>query len=327
MLTLINMNKNESIRQWFNILEREGEYTNILVYAKKDLDGEIIENSFPHADYDGISAINQFLLKNNLSQDNIEIKIPEREFPSKLYQWLMFFKFVSRLPYKSASWNFEPTGWEPYKKPTTPKARAWKIVSKKDTKKIEANAKSHKVHLNSYLLYHLDLSIQKYLVGNEKQRVWFMPVSLRNSNDKGKSGNLVSFIDIYMRNQSISDVNSEIRKELLSGAFFGGYIGFTLGTLIGQTLLEKLVELNHKMQIRTGVFTNLGKWEQPNNTFRFGGIPPVVRSQPFGALVGGWLGELTLNCVYHPILTDDHTIAEETLENWIVSLLRDQKDI
>ena len=309
----------DSIKAWFKILEEKGEYSHFTVIEETQ-NGEIRETDFFHGDMDGISGFMK-IMKERGETDFLLPELPHRPKPNSFVYAVNFIKYLVRLPFYSPGWKMK-SEWR--KNSEKPSARAWISLSTEDTDKIVANAKALGVGRNAYLLYHLDQAVRPYLKDSIFPRYWLIPVNLKTDFHQHE-GNLTGFIDGRITDSiSVKKLDHNLKRALITGEALGGYVGITLGRFIGPHLLKFLVYMNDLIQIRTGVFTNLGNWKTAPGTHMHShwfGFPPVIKTQPFGAMTGSMNGEQSLTVVFHPSLTRDVRVAEECLNSWVKSLL------
>jgi len=318
------MNVEDSIRYWFETLENQGEYIQIHIWCKNRKTLKEEEFVYSHAQVDGIAAINCMMKEKGMEQLDLIPKIPKRHIPGLGTQFLLFLKYLSRLPFWSVPWTLPKTNWKPGRNPEAPSSKSWKMLSLKDSDLIRKQAKKNNVHLNTYLLYCLDQSLSAYYKSLTKKRVWLIPVSLRYEQQKQYDKNITGFVDAYLiQKKSLQKLNDEIKNSLLKGDAFGGHFGVGIGRFIGKTLLGFLVKSNHYMQVRTGVFTNLGSWGEHKEEvdYDWAGLPPVIRSQPVGALTATYHGHMLLAFQFHPVLSRDPQLAQKVIESWIQILI------
>lgn len=313
------MRPEESIKHWFKVLEDRGEYSNFTV-IEETREGERRETEFFHGDMDGISGFMK-IMKERGETDFLLPELPHRTKPHNFVYAVNFLRYLTRLPFYSPAWKLV-SPWR--RNSEKPSARAWISLSKEDTETIWNNARKLGIGRNAYLLYHLDLAVLPYLQKSWLPRYWLIPVNLK-SDFHSHEGNLTGFIDARLTNNSTPQtLNRNLKKALLRGEALGGYVGVTLGRFLGPHLLKLLVHLNDFIQVRTGVFTNLGNWKTAPGTemhSHWFGFPPVIKAQPFGAMTGSMNGEQSLTVVFHPSLTRDPKIAEECLQRWVSALL------
>jgi len=314
------MNVEESIQNWFKALENQGEYIHMDFWVKDLKTNQVDEYCFSHANMDGIAAINQILKTRGMEAQIDPPTIPKRMIPPQYLQFFLFLKYLVRLPFKSVKWNISKTDWAPNGKSERPLASRFTVLNLADSTTILTKAKEKQVHLNTYLLYYLDQALIPYYERSDKKRVWLIPVSLRSDHMGQYDKNITGFIDGYLvDHKNIQALNSEIKNGLMKGDHFGGHFGIGIGRFIGKTLLNLLVKMNHYTQIRTGVFTNLGSWGEDKEIidYHWGGLPPVIRSQPVGAVAGRYHGHLHLGFQMHPILSRDPKLAKTIIDRWI----------
>lgn len=314
------MKSQDSIKAWFKILEEKGEYSHFSGIEVLP-SGEIKEYDFFHGDIDGIGGFLS-IMKERGESDLVMPALPPRKDPPSFVYAYNFFLYLLRIPFYSPGWKISDKWRMVSEKPS---ARAWKHLSVEETNRLIANAKKHGVGRNTWLLYNLDLAVKPYLNKSIFPRWWLIPVNLR-ADFNNHEGNISGFIDARITDRtSPKSLHDKLKKVLLRGGAYGGYVGITLGRFTGHALLKMLVHLNDILQIRTGVFTNLGNWttkpgvEMKSHWF---GFPPVIKTQPFGAMTGSMNGEQSLTVIFHPKLTRDPKIAQECLDRWVELLLQ-----
>lgn len=313
------MKPQDSIKEWFKILEERGEYSHFTVIEETH-EGRQIETDFFHGNKDGIGGFLS-IMKSRGETDFLLPELPKRDDPSWFVYAINFFRYCARLPFYSPDWKISAK-WG--RKSEKPSARAWCSLSVSDTDKIWKKAKEAGVGRNAFLLYHLNQAIQPLQDKTILPNYWLIPVNLR-PDFKSHEGNITGFIDARItKKTSVKDLDSNLRKALLRGEALGGYVGITLGRFLGPSLLKVLVFMNDFIQTRTGVFTNLGNWKTAPGTemkSHWFGFPPVIKAQPFGAMTGSMNGEQSFTVIFHPSLTRDKKVAEEVLKRWTDSLL------
>lgn len=125
---------------------------------------------------------------------------------------------------------------------------------------------------------------------------------MRESYNEESYGNEVGFVDtVIKKNINVNQLNDQINKRIKNFKHLGGIVGVSLSVFIGEILLKKLVRLNKYIQVRTGVFTNLGEWSsRGREDEKITGFPPVIETQPLGASALTWNGRLALAIHTHP---------------------------
>lgn len=320
------MNKEDSIHLWFKFLQERGEYTSISAFEENRLSGEIMEHDFFHGDIDGIGSFLHLMNKYEKAHLLLPELIKRRDPPAWVYV-INFLRYLKRLPIYSQSWALGPTDWKLKKGMSErPGARAFKQLSRKDTLLFWNRAREQKVGRNAFLLYHLNSALTPYQKNvSSWKRYWLIPVNLRSDFNSDSGGNRAGFIDACLTHKtSVQDLHWELKRSLLRGEAYGGYSGITIGRFLGENLLKVLVNLNDYIQVRTGVFTNLGNWKTVEGRdlgANWYGLPPVIRSQPFGAMTGSMNEEQSLALHFHPFLTRSEVLARECLDRWIEGLL------
>lgn len=313
------MKAQDSIKAWFKILEERGEYSHFTVIEKTE-DGIDIESDFFHGEMDGIGGFLSIMKKRG-ETDFLLPALPQRSSPHGLVYALNFLRYLARLPFYSPGWKLKDL-WK--KNNEKPSARAWCSLSIEETNKIWQKAKSLGVGRNAYLLYHLNRAVHPYLNKSLCPSYWLIPVNLR-TDFKSHEGNITGFIDARITpSMGLDKVDAQLKRSLNRGEALGGYVGLTLGRFVGPFFLKRLVCINDFIQIRTGVFTNLGNWNTAEGTVmksHWFGFPPVISAQPFGAMAGSMNGEQTLTVIFHPRLTRSKALADECLARWVKALL------
>lgn len=313
------MRPQDSIKEWFKILEERGEYAHFTVIEQTH-EGREIETDFFHGNMDGIGGF-LTIMKSRGETDFLLPELPKRDNPHWFVYFYNFLRYCARLPFYSPGWNIS-SKWG--RKSEKPSARAWCSLSVSDTEKIWKKAKTAGVGRNAFLLHHLNQALLPLMEESRLPCYWLIPVNLR-PDFKSSEGNITGFIDARItRNTSVKDLDSNLKKALMRGEALGGYVGITLGRFIGPSLLKALVFFNDFIQVRTGVFTNLGNWKTAPGTemkSHWFGFPPVIKAQPFGAMTGSMNGEQSFTVIFHPSLTRDKKVAEEVLKRWTDSLL------
>ena len=315
------MKPQESIYYWFKVLEERGEFSSFTVIEETH-SGQTIETDFFHGDMDGIGGFLS-IMKQRGETEFLLPELPKRSNPDSFVYALNFVRYLLKIPFYSPKWRLKEI-W--LKRSEKPLSRAWCTLSKFETEKVWAKAKSLGVSRNSFFLYHLDLAVQPYLKPSLLTMYWLIPVNLR-ADVSDYSGNITGFIDARISEKlEILELDQKLRKSLIRGEALGGHVGITIGRFIGPVLLRFLVFMNDYLQVRTGVFTNLGNWKSlEGNCLRskWFGFPPVIKTQPFGAMTGSMNGEQSLSIIFHPSLTRSPEIAQECLDRWRNNLLKD----
>lgn len=313
------MTPQESIELWFRELERCGEYTQIVTGKLNLKTMERREFCFPHGQFDAVNAWHEVLRQMDSPYEQGTWKLQPRSFPPRWRQWVAFLRYLFTIPFKSADWRLTKTDWRPGQTPEKPTAGAIEHLTLDETQKLKNRAKTLGVRTNALLLWALNKAFDECLspVG---QRIWMLPATLRADFDESAiKGNWTGFIDAkFSREATPADLDRCIKKEIDWCAPYGGYIGITIGRFLGGRLLRFLVRLNFKLQIRTGVFTNLGVMGGETQTVsELGyGFPPVLRSQPVGAMTVLWYGHQVLALQLHPSLSRDPQLAANIIKSW-----------
>lgn len=312
---MLAMKAKDSIKLWFDTLVQDGECMDLTV-LKIDQSG-VEEFNFPHGEVDGIGAF----LNIHKKSDSLQVYTKMRhKRPWYHYLW-GFLMYTKRLPFRSAKWKNFNKNWRQKYWQTKPFARAYTVFSKEETRQIKQLSKGLNVSLNSHLLFCLN----KVLTNLQEpgKSIWLVPVSMRASLDEEIVKNEVGFTDAYCGSEDrVQDIDRQIKKRLKNLEHLGGVIGVSLGVFIGPWLLKKLVLLNKHLQVRTGVFTNLGEGRDPESKNMYSGYPPVIETQPVGALAGIWNDSLTLALHFHPALELSKEQAEQILAQWREAALK-----
>lgn len=304
----------DSIKLWFETLKEDGEYVDLTVLR---VTGDKVEEfNFPHGEVDGIGAF----LKLHKKKSTLKVMTKMRKkVPWYRYAW-GFIMYTSRLPFRSANWKSFNKDWREEFFGKKPSARSFTFFDREQTKLIKTNARKVGANLNSFLLYYLNQSLLE--LQKPGKTVWLIPVSMRGSINEEATKNEVGFTDAYCtKDINPAQIDRQIKKRLRRGEHLGGVIGVSLGVFLGKNLLKKLVHLNKYLQVRTGVFTNLGEGQDSQSDFMYSGFPPVIETQPVGALAGIWNGCLTLSLHFHPALGLTAEDAQFYLDNWRRSVL------
>lgn len=312
------MKAKESLKIWFDQLSQMGESSNILISVKNK--NEIKEYEFSHGEFDAISGFIKNIGDFEGLNTNLSLRKKEK---SKLKYLIGFLRYSLRIPFYSAKWNKYIVGWRDINSKYYPQSVFY--FSNEDTQKIIENAKARQVSLNSYLMYYLDKSIINLLNSNQK-RVWLIPVNVRSDIRNVSSGNEVGFIDaVITQYDSMASIHQQVQKRIKCYEHLGGIVGVSLGVIIGEFLLRKLVWLNKYLQVRTGVFTNLGEWTAPGKEdLQICGFPPVLETQPIGAGALTWCGRMTIAIHSHPCLGFSSSELEAIMQSW-VKLIKENK--
>ncbi len=318
------MTPEASISLWFRLLRERGECMDFTICRRHARTGELKENEFFHGDVDGISAILRLVQEDGETELYLP-QLPPRPFPPAAFVWLSFFRYLARLPFRSPPWTLPPTGWAPIPgNPERPTARAFAVLDEAQTKKVWENAKALGVGRMAYLLHHLDRAVLPWLAESPHPRHWLLPVHLRPNLDltQPAQGNMTGFADAAIRDRDDPvTLERQLRRVFNRGDHYGGWRGVALGQVLGENLLRKVVGLNDRLQVRTGVFTYLGNWNsRSGSAFDWFGYPPVLRAQPFGAMSSSLDGRQVLTVLMHPSLTRSPDTAREALERWVQGL-------
>lgn len=318
------MNAQESIEAWFEELSNCGENSQIIIGVMDLIHGTKNETQFSHGKFDGIYALQQLMLKKNQGLDDRSWKLHRRQFPSLYRQWRAFFRYLLTIPFCSAKWNLPSTSWKPSTPAPAPTSQAVLYLSIDETQIFHKKAKLLNVKTNALLLWALNESLEEFM-SVQRNRIWLIPVTLRNNfGSETQRGNWTGFFDIHFSYlTSVHKLNEFLNFQISRDAAYGGFIGVSLGRWLGRFILKILVRLNFFLQIRTGVFSNMGSYgeENPNLKEIPYGYPPVLRSQPISGFTMCWQGHQILTLQIHPILSMDPTFAKKILANWKGHLL------
>ncbi len=316
------MGPQDSIKAWFDILEERGEHPFFSVLEVKG--SEVIDHEFHHGKFDGIGGILK-LMGDREKSPLVKPILPARKDPPAWVYFFNFLRYLLRLPFYSPSWNLPKTNWKlRFGYSEKPTARSYHCLSQEETSLIWSKAKMAGAGRNAFMLFHLNKVLGRHQKKSFFPNYWLIPVSLRTSFDQKVEGNFTGFVDARITpGMSAKELHQNLFKSLLRGEAFGGYVGITLGRFLGRHLLKVLVVINDFIQVRTGVFSNLGNWETVDHetlSAEWFGFPPVIRKQPVAGMIGSLNGRQSLCLQFHPILHRDPKFAEMIMQEWVRSL-------
>jgi len=302
------MKAKESLAIWFDELTVMGESTDIsIIIEENQVEKEYI---FSHGKFDAISGF----IRNIGYFEGLKTKLNLRGKPkSKLKYFLGFIRYSLRIPFKSAKWNKFNKDWRNSNHKFYPRAVCF--FDKDETLEISFLSKKMNVSLNSLLLYLIDEVIAEKLNSRSK-RVWLIPVNVRDDIDENNEGNEVGFIDAIVSSKcKVETLHRQIKNRISRYEHLGGILGVGLGVVLGEYLLRRLVNVNKYLQVRTGVFTNLGSWDAKSKEgLRVYGFPPVLETQPVGVGALTWCGRLSISIHTHPCLMFDNNDLRDIIE-------------
>lgn len=307
------MKAKDSVRIWFETLSSMGEDMDILLRC--DVGQGMKDYRFHHGRFDAIGGF----LTHVANVENPKTTLTLRGKGAAPYKYLIgFLIYLLRIPFYAAAFKKKNKNWRAGKKKYL---RETHFFSHEETSLLIEKARSHNVSVNTYILYHLNKSMQDLLV-NKGKDIWLIPVNLRVNTKDNLSQNEVGFVDAVINKElSLNELQTQLKKRLKRNEHLGGVVGVALGVITGEFLLKKLVWLNKYLQVRTGVFTNLGEWEaQGCDHFKLSGFPPVLETQPIGASAITWCGKMTLSIQAHPILELNEKELSNIKNKWINSL-------
>ncbi len=315
------LTEQQAIRYWFETVHEQGEYPFISIFEIRQ-GGESTEHEFFHGSVDGIGSMLELLSKRR-DLPLIIPKVPIRRDPHHIIIFFAFLRYLFRLPLFSEEWILK-TNWSPGT-PEKPTARSYLILSEAETEEIGNRAKAAGVGKNAYYLFFLNQALDSYHKVTRSKRTWFIPVSLRSGEEKDGEGNYTGFFDAVLdRETSILALERLMKKRLKRGDGYAGRSAMSLGRFTGAKIWKLLIKLNRYLQIRTGVFTNLGHWELEEgkpHSIDWVGLPPVISYQPFGAMTVKVGKRQSLGIQFHPRLSRDPILAEQVLQKWTTSML------
>lgn len=306
------MKAKDSIDIWFKTLEEMGESSEIIIQTIDSSENKQVHR-FDHGKFDAISGFIQNIGK----VDNLKTSLKGRTDNTSALKYLYgFLRYIIRLPFYSAKWNKYKDNWRELNNLNYP--QAVNHFTQEDTDLIKENAKKRKVSLNSFLLYNLDYCLADKFDNNSK-RVWLIPVNMRSDYNENSHGNEVGFVDaVIKRNLNVNQLDDQIKNRIKNHEHLGGIVGVSIGVFIGEYLLKKLVRFNKYIQVRSGVFTNLGEWtSRGREDEKISGFPPVIETQPIGASALTWNGRLAIAIHAHPCLEFSDIELENILKKWV----------
>lgn len=303
------MKAKDSVRIWFETLSSMGEDMDILLQC--DVGEGMQDYRFHHGRFDAIGGFLTHVAKVDKPKTTLSLRGKGAPF----YKYLIgFFIYLLRIPFYASGFKNFNKNWRSSKKHYP---RAVSFLDVTETRAIKERAQAMNVSVNAFLLYHLNASFQELLNGKGKD-IWLIPVNLRVNTKDNLSQNEVGFVDaVIKKHHGVFDINQQIKKRLSRYEHLGGVLGVGIGVVTGEFLLKKLVKLNKYLQVRTGVFTNLGEWQADGcEHFKLSGFPPVLETQPVGASAITWCHKMTLSLHTHPALQLNESNVEKILENW-----------
>lgn len=307
------MKAKDSVRIWFETLSSEGEDMDILLQC--DVGEGMQDYRFHHGRFDAIGGF----LSNVKNVDNPQTTLTLRGKQVPLYKFILgFIRYSLRLPFFASPFIKFDKDWRKGEKFYP---RCAEFLELSFTESLMQKAKNNCVSVNTYLLESLNHTVKDYVMKNGKE-VWLIPVNLRTNTKDNLSQNEVGFVDaVINKEDGLFEIQNQLQKRIKKNEHLGGLFGVGIGVITGEFLLKLLVKTNKYLQMRTGVFTNLGEWKVAGcDHFKLSGFPPVLETQPIGASAITWNGKMTLSLHSHPCLGLNQDDIETMMSKWINKL-------
>lgn len=307
------MKAKDSVRIWFETLSLEGEDMDILLQC--DVGEGMKDYRFHHGRFDAIGGF----LSNVIHVNNPKTTMTLRGKQAPFYKFLVgFIRYSLRLPFYAAPFKNFNYQWRDGSK-NYPRTRSF--LDEAQTKMIKDTAQKLGVSVNSLLLKALNDASKRY-IASVGDNIWLIPVNLRTNTNDNLSQNEVGFVDALISSKdNLHSIHRQIANRIKKSEHLGGLMGVGIGVFIGEYFLKKLVKLNKYLQVRTGVFTNLGEWQASGcESYKLSGYPPVLETQPIGASAITWCNKMTLSLHTHPCLEMSQDEIEVFMNDWLKKL-------
>lgn len=290
----------------FEIMKEMGEDCEIL-FVKEDNNRNKTFYSIGHEKADGVSSIIKLIEKiTNQKVKTFPIARTDNK-PNIFKRIILAYTHVKRQTPRKYIFNNQKTAIG------KPAAFEYFYFSKEDTNKIELICKANNISINTLLLWAVDKMTQKYFLKGKQERVWMMPVNIRDSiSDKYRVGNHATTLSIILNDENQIEINDQIKGQLKSGIIWGGRIVANAPKYIGEKGLRKIAKKAKSPYV--GLCSNIGKWPENNHDTNLQDqvivIAPATSLCPISMAIMTWQDSLTISLQIHPSLLSDNKTEE-----------------
>lgn len=297
---------------WFKLAERGGECPEVAL-AWSDRPEDLFW--YHHADHDGLGCV----LRAIEEKGHAVPPTPQRQEtpPSSagLY-WAILRSLLTSSSKQSAQIaGFDPQFVRTSMQASRPVARAFVRLNNAQTQTMDAQAKRCDVSANTWLLSSLDRAMRAQLTDSRQTSHWLMPVNLRGPvqgpNDRANQAGSLG-VRIAAHDQA-QQVHQAIKRALERKEHWVAWWFLNLGRLVSEKTMATLAGAAGRF---TGVFSNLGSWDLPEQEAPLIAFAQCFVAYPLAATAIRWNGEQVLMMTAHPALTKDTNVVQNWLDLW-----------
>lgn len=249
----------------------------------------------------------------------------------------MIIEFIRQ---ETARMRLQPVKWKDKTETTTTDSMKRFVhgFNERETQTLLANAKASGVSMNTFLLFHLNQSVQKFLLQEPGENVWIVPVNLRGPlKRKSVTANHVSFFPVKIDpDYDLAKLGQVTQQNIKRGCqWVNWYFINLLGRRAGRKGVYNVVKKNLEAQSGiVGIFTNLGVWPSPETgeaMQRFAEALGDTKtwfvsanntpSVPVGGGAITWFGRLGISVQVHPVVASNQEVGADILQDWVHRLL------
>jgi hypothetical protein len=333
MASQVDLAVEDWVDVWFEIQNELGVEVNWRLGWTAENGDDPMWINLDHRKFDGVGGFLSILKKGGWPIESVPMSREEKR-PSA------FRMIVELIRQEIAKRRLQPVKWrdETGNMSTDGMQRFVHGFSEEDTKTVISNAKAAGVSVNTFLLFHLNQSIQKNLLVVPGDNVWLVPVNLRGPlRRKDISSNHVSFFPIRIKPSydvarlgELTQTNIKRMCHWVSWYFINA-IGKKRGRDGVYAVVKKNLDAQRSL---VGVFTNLGIWPPPESHEGMKGHAEQLGERktwfvsanntpavPVGGGAVTWFGRLGISVQVHPSVAGNQAIGQEIIKDWTSRLI------
>lgn len=305
----------------FKVAEELGDWMGIVIPIFFPEDNQFKFKLLHHKDHDGISMMTELMTNEGmkvLSQPTLK----ETQIPGRKHRLKLLSQFIQLTKKVDLQWKNK------IDKVGRPDSFAHIYLNRTGTKDLEKLAIEKGTSLTTWMLYHLDLVVQKNLLKEDSERKWVLPLNMRTSPHPLQSGNhSASIILNFKRHQPPQAIHQQFRTYLKNGLQWGSSLYSNMAGMIGHRGTRWVAK--RIKDVGTGVFSNLGHWPvgiegsipESSKKEAWGVVAPASQVLPVAAAMIIWDGQISLTLQFHPSLNISSSQTEALASQWIQSAL------
>lgn len=295
---------------WYKIAREDRGVNDLFTFLKIDLvDGRVLEHvDISHERMDGLGALTWMLRREGNRIDRVpEGRVsPPPGFWGKLRLLLNFRKVARDM---SVDW----VGGDATKSASL-REIAHIVLTREETRAIEARAKTERLSMNAVLMATLSNVLAPSLVRGDRPFLWLFPVNMRGPvRRENELANASSAVGIEAHKAvTPREVHAHIKEQLSNNIHWATWWTVNIGRVIGERGMRWLSSRRASNNFWMGTFSNLGAWPPPglelpasNPRHAWVASPPGTVNFPIGCACVTWNGQLALTLKIHPSVCAD----------------------